>query len=128
MRLALCFCFRLPAYPIPSATNQPTNQPTNPQAASRVAFSYTQSEFTFPISEPQPSVASLRLSDEQMSMHIDLGPYVNPSYYVVQEDASLSKVYTLFRTLGLRHLAVIPRCVWVGGGLVGPAALSKFER
>lgn len=43
-------------------------------------------------------------------MHIDLGPYVNPSYYVVQEDASLSKVYTLFRTLGLRHLAVIPRC------------------
>jgi len=27
-----------------------------------------------------------------MAMHVDLGPYVNPSYYVVQEDASLSKV------------------------------------
>ncbi len=26
-----------------------------------------------------------------------------------QEDTSLSKVYTLFRTLGLRHLCVVPR-------------------
>jgi chloride channel 7 len=40
---------------------------------------------------------------------MDLGPYLNPSYYVVQEDTSLSKVYTLFRTLGLRHLCVIPK-------------------
>lgn len=41
--------------------------------------------------------------------YMDLGPYLNPSYYVVQEDTSLSKVYTLFRTLGLRHLCVIPK-------------------
>jgi len=27
----------------------------------------------------------------------------------LQEDTSLSKVHTLFRMLGLRHLAVIPR-------------------
>lgn len=44
-------------------------------------------------------------------MYMDLGPYANPSYYVVQEDTSLSKVYTLFRTLGLRHVVVIPRSV-----------------
>ena len=28
---------------------------------------------------------------------------------VLQEDTSLSKVHTLFRMLGLRHIAVIPR-------------------
>ncbi len=42
-------------------------------------------------------------------MYLDLGPYVNPSFYVVNEDAALSKAYALFRTLGLRHLCVIPR-------------------
>jgi len=53
----------------------------------------------------------LQLTAEQLGMYMDLGPYANPSYYVVQEDMSLSKVYTLFRTLALRHVCVIPR--WV---------------
>jgi chloride channel 7 len=77
--------------------------------SSRVAFSYQQSEFLSPISEPPGSAHDLDLTAEQQAMYIDLGPYVNHSYYVVQEDASLSKVYQLFRSLGLRHLAVIPR-------------------
>ena len=51
----------------------------------------------------------LELSEADLDMFLDLGPYSNPSYYVVQEDAALSKAYTLFRTLGLRHLIVIPR-------------------
>jgi CBS-domain-containing membrane protein len=33
----------------------------------------------------------------------------------LQEDTSLSKVHTLFRQLGLRHLAVIPRASCVMG-------------
>lgn len=57
-----------------------------------MAFSYTQAEFSAHVSEPPPRLSSLRLTDEQLAMHIDLGPYVNPSYYVVQEDASLAKV------------------------------------
>ena len=51
----------------------------------------------------------LELSEADLDLFLDLGPYANPSYYVVQEDAALSKAYTLFRTLGLRHLIVIPR-------------------
>lgn len=42
-------------------------------------------------------------------MYLDLAPYANPSCYVVQEDMSLAKTYTLFRTLGLRHACVVPR-------------------
>ncbi|GBF93681.1 hypothetical protein Rsub_06784 [Raphidocelis subcapitata] len=99
------------------------------EAASRVAFSYSQAEFSSHTSEPAPSLSSLRLSDDQLVMHVDLGPYVNPSYYVVQEDASLAKVYTLFRTLGLRHLAVIPRATEVRGIITRSDLLSgQLER
>jgi hypothetical protein len=93
--------------PFPQHLSHPCPHP--PQLSARVAFSYEQSEFLSPISEPPPDAFELSLSAQQQDMYIDLGPYVNPSYYVVQEDASLSKVYTLFRTLGLRHLCVIPR-------------------
>lgn len=40
---------------------------------------------------------------------LDLGPFVNRSPYVVPEGTSFPKVYSLFRTLGLRHLLVVPR-------------------
>uniref|UniRef100_A0A383VWF9 Chloride channel protein n=1 Tax=Tetradesmus obliquus TaxID=3088 RepID=A0A383VWF9_TETOB len=92
---------------------QPT--PFVSEVAGRVAFSYQQSDFVRPISEAQPGIGSLQLSEQEAAMFLDLGPYVNPSYYVVQEDTSLAKVYTLFRSLGLRHLAVIPRASSVVG-------------
>eukprot|EP00882_Tetradesmus_deserticola_P024450 GHRQ01026720.1.p2 GENE.GHRQ01026720.1~~GHRQ01026720.1.p2 ORF type:complete len:320 (+),score=157.20 GHRQ01026720.1:381-1340(+) len=85
------------------------------EVAGRVAFSYQQSDFVCPISEARPDIHGLQLSEQERAMFLDLGPYVNPSYYVVQEDTSLAKVYTLFRALGLRHLAVIPRASNVVG-------------
>eukprot|EP00249_Psilotum_nudum_P019542 c27306_g1_i1 orf=333-563(-) len=44
-----------------------------------------------------------------MDMYLDLEPFVNPSPYIVPEDMSLTKVYNLFRQLGLRHIFVVPR-------------------
>ena len=87
---------------------------TEQQAASRVAFSYAQADFALPISVERcapPAAALDSLSADDLAMFIDLSYYVNRSFYVVQEDASLAKAYTLFRTLGLRHLVVIPRRV-----------------
>jgi hypothetical protein len=54
------------------------------QVAGRVAFSYQQSDFVRPISEAQPDISGLQLSNQERAMFLDLGPYVNPSYYVVQ--------------------------------------------
>lgn len=51
----------------------------------------------------------IHLTSAEYSMYIDLSQFVNPSSYTVQENMSLTKVYALFRQLGLRHLCVVPR-------------------
>ena len=40
---------------------------------------------------------------------IDLSPYIDQSCFSISETTSLSRTYTLFRTLGLRHLVVVSR-------------------
>lgn len=65
-----------------------------------------------------------------MPSSIDFMMYVMttyPSYYIccLQEDTSLAKVYTLFRSLGLRHLAVIPRASNVVGIITRHDLLSS---
>ena len=44
---------------------------------------------------------------DELSMNIDLRPYMNPVPYSVRESSPLSRVFTLFRTMGLRHLVVV---------------------
>ena len=39
---------------------------------------------------------------------MDLRPFMQRNPFVVQADASLSRAYRLFRTMGLRHLFVAP--------------------
>merc|ERR1711957_334107 len=48
-----------------------------------------------------------QLSAEDWHKLIDLKPYLNRGCFTVQERASLSRVYTFFRTMGLRHLPVL---------------------
>ena len=45
-----------------------------------------------------------KLSEEDLSTVVDLQPYCNTSPYTVPFNLSLSKTYTLFRSMGLRHL------------------------
>lgn len=54
------------------------------QLAGRVAFSYQTSDFVQPMSQAADHLQGLRLSDQELAMYLDLGPYANPSYYVVQ--------------------------------------------
>jgi chloride channel 7 len=48
-----------------------------------------------------------KLSPEDYKKLIDLKPYLNRGCFSVPERASLSRVYTFFRTMGLRHLPVV---------------------
>lgn len=74
--------------------------PCTLQGASRVAISYAMSDFAKPISSSGLSIADVTLTEDQLSLFLDLGPYANPSPYVVQEDASLSKVCMQAGTAG----------------------------
>ncbi|KAH9682760.1 chloride channel protein CLC-d [Citrus sinensis] len=78
-------------------------------------ISHSFSEFVKPASSKGLSIDDIHLSSDDMEMYIDLGPFLNPSPYVVPEDMSLSKVYNLFRQLGLRHIFVVPRASRVIG-------------
>ncbi|KAM7466789.1 hypothetical protein LguiB_014351 [Lonicera macranthoides] len=73
------------------------------------------SEFVKPVSSKGISISDIHLSSDDLEMYIDLAPFVNPSPYVVPEDMSLTKVYNLFRQLGLRHIFVVPRASRVVG-------------
>ncbi|GMH08419.1 hypothetical protein Nepgr_010259 [Nepenthes gracilis] len=70
---------------------------------------HTNSEFVKPVSTKGMSLDDIHLSDDDLEMYIDLAPFLNPSPYIVPEDMSLTKVYNLFRQLGLRHVFVVPR-------------------
>jgi len=47
------------------------------------------------------------LQEADKSCVVDLRPFMNTAPYVLNESASLSRTYRLFRTMGLRHLCVI---------------------
>lgn len=46
------------------------------------------------------------LSSIEKEMFLDLRPFMQRSPYLVQSDASLTRAYRLFRTMGLRHMFV----------------------
>ena len=56
-----------------------------------------------------------RLDAADLESKIDLVPYMNRGCYTVPEHAALTRVYMLFRTMGLRHLPVLN----VDGDIVG---------
>ncbi|KAG6420135.1 hypothetical protein SASPL_116654 [Salvia splendens] len=72
-------------------------------------------EFVKPVSSKGITIDDIHLTPDDLEMYIDLAPFLNSSPYVVPEDMSLTKVYTLFRQLGLRHLLVVPRASRVIG-------------
>lgn len=57
--------------------------------------------------EDQEAVLSC-LSPEELAGRMDLRPFMQRHPYVVASDASMSRAYRLFRTMGLRHIFVGP--------------------
>ncbi|KAH6776926.1 chloride channel D [Perilla frutescens var. hirtella] len=80
-----------------------------------VPIRHNLTEFVKPVSSKGISIDDIHLTPDDLEMYIDLAPFLNPSPYVVPEDMSLTKVYNLFRQLGLRHLLVVPRASRVIG-------------
>uniref|UniRef100_H2Z225 CBS domain-containing protein n=1 Tax=Ciona savignyi TaxID=51511 RepID=H2Z225_CIOSA len=49
----------------------------------------------------------INVSEGEQQCHVDLRPFLNPSPYTVYENATLPRIFRLFRALGLRHLVVL---------------------
>lgn len=54
-----------------------------------------------------PTIKDISVGSEDYNKTIDLLPYMNSSPYVVTQTSSLSRIFQLFRTMGLRHLVVV---------------------
>ncbi|PIN00913.1 Cl- channel CLC-7 and related proteins (CLC superfamily) [Handroanthus impetiginosus] len=80
-----------------------------------VPIRHNLTEFIKPVSSKGISIDDIHLTPDDLEMYIDLAPFLNPSPYIVPEDMSLTKVYNLFRQLGLRHILVVPRASRVVG-------------
>ena len=48
------------------------------------------------------------LTDDERHMYIDLRPFMQRTPFLVHANASLSRTYRLFRTMGLHHVFVGP--------------------
>uniref|UniRef100_A0A8C3PZN7 Chloride channel protein n=1 Tax=Chrysolophus pictus TaxID=9089 RepID=A0A8C3PZN7_CHRPC len=54
-----------------------------------------------------PPIQSIHVSQDERECMIDLSEFMNPTPYTVPQEASLPRVFKLFRALGLRHLVVV---------------------
>ncbi|MCO5554531.1 hypothetical protein L7F22_008060 [Adiantum nelumboides] len=55
------------------------------------------------------TINDLEYTLKEQQMFVDLYPYANTSSFTVVDSTSLSKAYSLFRGLGLRHLCIGPK-------------------
>lgn len=70
-----------------------------------VKFSYPQ--FSDLLTRKLPDPRSIKFSGNEFEMYVDLRPYLNNSTITVNTSFSFGNVYSLFRTMGLRHLPVL---------------------
>lgn len=52
-------------------------------------------------------IRNIQLESHEFDMYMDLRPYMSCNLFVVQQDASMMRVFRVFRSLGLRHLIVV---------------------
>eukprot|EP00271_Cylindrocystis_brebissonii_P004752 TRINITY_DN16591_c0_g1_i1.p1 TRINITY_DN16591_c0_g1~~TRINITY_DN16591_c0_g1_i1.p1 ORF type:complete len:534 (+),score=97.56 TRINITY_DN16591_c0_g1_i1:171-1604(+) len=101
------------------------DSPEPAATAGRTHFGYDWTDFAKPPSTKGMTMDNVHLAPAELSMWIDLKPFLNPSPYIVEEDMSMTKVYTLFRQLGLRHLCVVERVPRVVGLITRKDLLSE---
>ncbi|KJE93096.1 voltage gated chloride channel protein, variant [Capsaspora owczarzaki ATCC 30864] len=73
-----------------------------------------------------PSIDTISTTAYENEQFMDLRPYLNPTPYTLKHAAPLSRVYRIFRGLGLRHLIITDRFNQVVG-MITRKDLTRFE-
>lgn len=61
------------------------------------------------LAEREGTIEEVVVTRDEMEMYIDLHPLTNTTPYTVVESISVAKAMVLFRTVGLRHMLIVPR-------------------
>ncbi|GMN57533.1 hypothetical protein TIFTF001_026630 [Ficus carica] len=61
------------------------------------------------LAEREGTIEEVVVTRDEMEMYIDLHPLTNTTPYTVVESMSVAKAMVLFRTVGLRHMLIVPR-------------------
>ena len=100
LRRTLCSLLTYKAYSVP--TGKERGSEVEVIAASTVA--YDTMERSYPV---YPTVADIKLTDVEMTYWLDVKPYMDHAPFMMYQDTTLLRTYSLFRTMGLRHLPVV---------------------
>jgi chloride channel 7 len=82
----------------------------------------------FATSLSSKSVPLFQVSDDVLAERIDLRPFMNPVPISVQPGCPLSRVFTLFRSLGIRHLVVVDAHNMIIGIIGRKEIMSSFDQ
>ena len=102
LRKTLCGLLKLKAYS--TATTEPRRSDGGIVLQQAATVFYDTLERHYP---NFPDVKSIKLSEHEMNFWLDVRAHVDPAPIVVNQNTSISRVYALFRTMGLRHLVVV---------------------
>ncbi|KAF4385750.1 hypothetical protein F8388_010306 [Cannabis sativa] len=61
------------------------------------------------LAEREGKIEEVTVTRDEMEMYIDLHPLTNTTPYTVVESMSVAKAMVLFRSVGLRHMLIVPK-------------------
>ncbi|OMO92972.1 Cystathionine beta-synthase, core [Corchorus olitorius] len=61
------------------------------------------------LAERELKIEQVAVTREEMEMYVDLHPLTNTTPYTVVESMSVAKAMVLFRSVGLRHMLIVPK-------------------
>jgi len=73
-----------------------------------------------------PHIDTLNIPEEEYNCHIDFRPYMNDSPYHMNYRATLPRLFSLFRALGLRHVTITDNQNFVVG-IVTRVDIARFR-
>ena len=102
LRKTLCGLLKLKAYS--TATTEPKRPDGGIVLQQAATVFYDTLERHYPAF---PDVKAIKLSEHELNFWLDLRAHLDPAPVTVNQNASISRSYDLFRTMGLRHLVVV---------------------
>jgi len=102
LRKTLCGLLKLKAY------STPVNNSRTPDGG--IILEQAATVFYDTLERPYPnfpSVNSVKLADKEMNFWLDMRGHMDPAPAALNKDTSIKRCYTIFRTMGLRHMVIV---------------------